>query len=136
MITDYLPGMGDKTSGSVDLTLAVVPVSACVPSVASVKHVTLDPCTGMQETSSNELTLAIQPNPAHGTVTITLDGLKEKTANLTINSIDGKSLFSATINAMTKKVVKTIDLTGFARGIYSVQVITNGQIQTKQLVVQ
>ncbi|MEI7499021.1 MAG: T9SS type A sorting domain-containing protein [Bacteroidota bacterium] len=135
LITDYFPGIHDKTSGSVDLGLLVTPISPCVSNYFGTKHIVLDPCTGIAETDASKVKLAIQPNPAYGNVLITINGLKT-IGSLRIIGVDGKPVYTASIDPAGKDVVsKQLDVNGYPAGIYLLQVSFEGNITTSRFIV-
>jgi hypothetical protein len=131
--TIYYPSLNDKLNGSVDLKLVASPNPPCSGNVTSVKRVTFDVCTGAEEQNATEPALTIQPNPASGTVLIGIKGMLKGSSVLTITSMDGKTLHSENIPA---EVVKKMDISGYPRGIYFVQLTTGSKIVTGKLVVQ
>ena len=135
-VTTYLPTLNDKIAGSVDLKLIAISNTPCSGNVSSVKHVVFDACTGIAGQTNTESGITIRPNPAHGTVAITLTGISNNPALLTITSIDGKTVYTESIEAAVKPVVKQLDITGFAKGVYVVQMKTGKQVMTEKMIVQ
>ncbi len=133
--TTYLPSLNDKIAGSVDLKLVAVSNLPCTGNVTSIKHVVFDVCTGLTGQDKVAPGLLIQPNPAHGTVAIGLRGVSGATV-LSITSMDGKTLFSENIEVTTLPVIRTMDISGYARGIYFVQLKTGDKIITEKMIVQ
>jgi hypothetical protein len=134
--TTYLPTLDDKLLGYVDLKLVASSNAPCTGNVTGTKRVTFDVCTGITGNTSTEPGLLIQPNPAHSNVAIAIKGISAGAAVLSITSMDGKSLFSESIEATNSPVVKNLDITGYPRGIYFVQLTTGKKVITQKMVVQ
>ncbi|MCX6306322.1 MAG: T9SS type A sorting domain-containing protein [Bacteroidetes bacterium] len=134
--TTYLPSLNDKIAGSVDLKLVASSNLPCSGNVTGTKHVTFDVCTGIAGQNNSAPGLIIQPNPAHGNVTIGIRGISAGSASLSVSSMDGKILFSENIEASSSPVVKKMDISGYARGIYFVQLKTGKNIITEKMIVQ
>ena len=134
--TTYLPSLDDKLSGSVDLKLVATSKAPCTGSVSSTRHVTFDVCTGIAGPGNTEPGLLIQPNPAHESVTIGIRGVTSGSALLSISSINGNILFSETIESTSAPVLRKLDLSGYPKGIYFVQLKTGKKLITEKMVVQ
>ncbi len=136
LVTDYFPGMQDKTTGSVNLILLAIPIAPCASNSFSPKHIILDPCTGISEPDAGIVKITIQPNPAHGQVMITVNGLKCN-ASLKIKGIDSQTIYSDNVDPAGKQVVtKQLDVTGYPSGLYLLQLNCDGQITTSRFIVQ
>ncbi|MEI7896295.1 MAG: T9SS type A sorting domain-containing protein [bacterium] len=134
--TTYFPSLDDKLAGSVNLKLVASSLLPCTGNVTSTKHVVFDVCTGVAGQNSTEPGIIIQPNPAHGTVAIGIKGINTGSATLSISTLDGKNLFSETIDGTNVPVTKQMDISGYARGVYVVQLKTGKKVITEKMVVQ
>jgi hypothetical protein len=134
--TNYLPTLNDKIAGFVNIKLVALSNSPCSGNVVDTVKITFDACTGIPVQNSQETGLSIRPNPAHGTVSITLNGTSTPPAVLTITSTDGKILFSETVEAANATFVKQLDISGYAKGIYVVQLKTGKKVITEKMIVQ
>ncbi|MDP1623629.1 MAG: T9SS type A sorting domain-containing protein [Bacteroidales bacterium] len=134
--TTYFPTLDDKISGSVDLKLVASSNPPCSGNVTSTRHVVFDVCTGFDGKTTSEPGLLIQPNPAHGTVTIGMKGITSGSAVLSVTSMDGKNLFSEILEGASISVLRKIDISGYARGIYFVQLNTGNKVFTEKMIVQ
>jgi hypothetical protein len=133
LTTAYIPGIKDKTSGSADLKLIVWPLAPCSVKATSIKHIVLDPCTGIQEHPYNELNMVIQPNPAHGKVLITLTGLKTA-AVLTIT--EGRLIYSVTIDPAGKQsVTEQLDVSSYPKGMYLIKLGSEDKVSVNRFIV-
>jgi hypothetical protein len=136
LTTEYIPGIRDKTTGSADLKLIVWPLAPCMNKATSMRHITLDPCTGIQEHPSNELNLAIQPNPAFDKVTITITGL-QKEAVLTLTGLEGRQVYSGTIAPEGKQTVtKQLDVSRYPKGMYLMKLQAADKSTVARFIVQ
>ncbi len=134
--TVYHPTLADKLNGSVDLTLIAIPNPPCTGNVSSVRHIIFDQCTGLNEDISTEPGITLQPNPARNQVNITLNGIGTSIATLTLSTIDGKQVYRQEIEGNGKAITQIVNLTGFTRGIYVVQLKTGKQVSSAKLIVQ
>ncbi len=134
--TTYHPSLNDKISGSVDLKLKASGIAPCTGTVTSIKHVVFDVCTGIAGQSNSEPSLIIQPNPAHGTVSLGIKGIGTDAPVLSITSMDGKTIFTEVLEVSSTPVIKQIDLSGYTRGVYFVQLKTGKKVITEKMVVQ
>ncbi|MCX6267252.1 MAG: T9SS type A sorting domain-containing protein [Bacteroidetes bacterium] len=135
-ITSYLPSLADKMAGSVDLNFIGTPMAPCSGNETSTKHVVFDVCTGIDGQNSTGPGLLIQPNPAHGTVAFGIKGINKNSAILSVTTIEGKVLFSETIEASATPALKTLDISGYARGVYFVQLKTGKNVISEKMIVQ
>ena len=136
LITDYFPGVQDLMTGSVALVLMALPISPCVSNSISTKHIVFDPCTGIREHLSSELSMIIQPNPAHGQVTITVTGLQQA-AVLTITGLEGHVLHTATIDPAGKQpVIEQLDVSSYPKGMYLMKLRSDDTVFISRFLVQ
>jgi hypothetical protein len=134
--TIYHPTLADKLAGSVNLNLVAISNLPCTGNITSTKHVTFDVCTGINGQPVSEPVFTLQPNPAHGFVTLLASGKSEGTSTLTITGLDGKIIYQTPVALDGNTVSKQIDLTGFAKGLYVVQLRTSTKVLTQKLNVQ
>ncbi|MCK9422953.1 MAG: T9SS type A sorting domain-containing protein [Bacteroidales bacterium] len=134
--TDYFPGLQDKISGQVQLILFVKPVAPCEGNVMSIKHVVLDPCTGIEEISAKEIQMNVKPNPAHEIVTLTVTGIKNERVTISVIDPAGQTLSSFEIEPTDHQFVTSFDVSRYQKGIYLVRLKSGSQIKTDKLVIQ
>jgi hypothetical protein len=91
-----------------------------------------DPCTiGISDVP--EHLANIYPNPAGNFITIELPAYtKDKNAELTITTITGQVVFHLSINNQKS----TIDVTGFAKGVYLVKVNNGDEVSMNRLIIE
>ncbi|MEI7663257.1 MAG: T9SS type A sorting domain-containing protein, partial [Bacteroidota bacterium] len=136
LITDYYPGIHDKTHGSVSLILLVVPNAPCLGNVTRFKTITLDPCTGIAEAPGGETGISVSPNPAHDKVSLTFAN-PPATAVITLTAVDGGVLFSKTLDASGKQTLTMeADVSGFPAGLYLVRLQGDHHSATARFIVE
>ncbi len=131
----YIPGMHDKTSGSVILRLLVTPFIPCTNNSLNIVTITLDPCTAIPENESQDLSISLSPNPAHGMTKLTVRGISaESTADLL--SLEGIRLMTITLRPDKDGVsVMNLDLSGYPAGTYILQLQDRERRSTVKLVI-
>jgi hypothetical protein len=134
--TTYAPSLEDKLAGYVDLKLVASSNAPCTGNVTSTKRVTFDVCTGITGQNNTEPGLLIQPNPAHANVAIAVKGISTGSAILSISNMDGKNIFSEVIEASSAPTIRKMDISGYPKGVYFVQLKTGKKIITEKMVVQ
>ena len=86
--------------------------------------------TSVEVTGVNELghTVSIYPNPTKGEVTVEGEGI----SHIRIVNVYGQTIYNANI----EDYLVRIDLSGFAKGIYMMQIETKGGQAVKRIVVE
>ena len=125
--TTYFPGPGDKSAGNVELHLAASPVSPCASAATSLRHVTFDPCTGIAGSGKASLTLKIQPNPAEDWIIVSLTGMNNSLATITLYDALGNTHFRENMISDQGEIAKTIDVSSFPAGLYFLKVVSGDQ---------
>ena len=134
--TTYYPGSDDRTSGGVNLVLVAFAESPCTGMVMDSMYLVIDPCTGIEDQLSGTLRLSLHPNPAQERVSVLVYGISQATCRLTITGVDGRMYHSGTFRMEGERSEEVIDLSGFSKGIYFVQVKTESGVLTERLVIQ
>lgn len=135
VVTNYTPGNHDKSVGSVDLMLLALPIPPCTGNAQDSKHVILTDCTGIPLTQNEPFKVTISPNPTEGIITVSITGLQNQKATITLMDLHGQSI-STEQTAGVASVVRKMDLSGFAKGVYFLKVQTDGRLTTEKVVVQ
>lgn len=78
--------------------------------------------------------LEIFPNPSNGVISIVISNPDAGTAFVDISSLDGRRLFSEKYGVSLNTNMFDIDLSGYSKGIYLINVRINGSKLTKKLV--
>ena len=136
LCTCYFPGTQDITSGLVDLVLMVQPMQPCSGNIINIKHLHIDPCTGMEETTDPSLRIEVTPNPAHREVTVTLKSLREPSATLTVISPTGQTLCVAGMDVHSGEFRHKLDVSNHPSGVYQLQISTGRQILHEKLIIR
>jgi len=135
--TIYRPSLSDKLAGFVDLKQVASSNAPCTGNVTDIRRVTFDVCTGLETPGKDgEPGILIQPNPASTSVMIGVRGRLEGTSVLTVKTIDGKTLFTENITGRETPARNTLDISGYARGIYIVQLLTGNKVVNEKMVIQ
>jgi len=95
----------------------------------------IDPCTLVPEQSTDIPKIEISPNPADNFVNIAISGLKGKVA-VALTRMDGAACSSFTMETDGQRTVRSLDLSGFSKGIYLIRVKTDQKVLTEKLVVR
>ncbi|TRZ76172.1 MAG: T9SS C-terminal target domain-containing protein [Bacteroidetes bacterium] len=133
--TTYTFGPNDYLVGSVDLEFIAFAISPCTGRVTDTAHVTLDPCTGIQASSTEDQNIILQPNPARESVTLIINGIEDKSILILLTDMKGQLLYSEDVAVSAKSVTQQINLHGYPAGIYFIKVRTDKKVITKQLVI-
>ena len=133
--TTYTFGPHDYLVDSVDFKMIVFPLSPCQERASSTNHVELDACTGIPESTSGDLTIFIQPNPAHESVTIKLSGLTSEQASMTLANTSGQILLAEEIRQLSGSFTKQLNLHSYPAGMYFLTVKDGKKVMLKKLTV-
>ena len=136
LTTLYYPGITDKTSGGAVLTLIALPLPPCQGNVISAKHITLDPCTGINGMGNNPLTFEIYPNPAQKFVFVKLKEGLSKPANLNLFNQSGTVIYSVTLPEGKLPVTHRVGLNGLPDGSYILRVKAGTAVKTEKLIIK
>jgi hypothetical protein len=132
----YYPGVNDKASLHVNLTLTASPLPPCTPQATSVRHITFDPCTGIPEPGNDVFSVSLRPNPSFGNVNLVISGLTSPDVRVSIMDLSGKMVFQDSFAANGNRVSRKIDLSAYQKGIYFVKVETELQVKTAKLILE
>jgi len=136
LVTDYFPGMEDKAAGAVDLIFFVRPIPPCTGNLMKIKHITLDPCTGMEEPNDDKITVEVQPNPASEKITLRLSGAKPLPVILSIINSRGEELHTLSCQPTGDRLVQDIDVSQYPKGVYILRINHGSSMKIKKFVVQ
>jgi hypothetical protein len=131
----YYPGTGDKTSGSVTITLTASPLTPCANPEASARTIQFLPYTGIRA-NGKLLTVFIGPNPSNGIVTVSIPEITNMQATITVTDLEGKIIYYETRTSPPQGLSVTMDLSTFPKGIYLVKVRAESRFSAAKLILQ
>ena len=80
--------------------------------------------------------ISVVPNPASNQLTISFSNRSNEISTVLLMNAMGQTVYMDKLNSQDDKYSKTIDLTAYPRGIYSVQLLTKNGIAYKKIVVE
>jgi hypothetical protein len=131
----YFPGSGDKTAGSVTLTLTATPLSPCSVPASSLLTIGFDPCTGISDPGTSPFAVSVSPNPSNGAFTVHATGLQSKETNIILYDFQGKILLRETASG-SSGFSKRYDLSEKPKGIYFLKVVTENGSKISKVILQ
>ena len=134
--TNYYPGMEDKTAGQVDLIFFVRPIVPCTGNLMKIKHITLDPCTGIEEPGKNEIKVEVQPNPASDKITISLTGIDHLPGTISLINSKGVVIHTISYQSTDNRLIQDMDIKNFQKGVYLLRISNGSYTGTKKVVIQ
>ena len=92
----------------------------------------------IKQNNNNESSFSVFPNPSTGIFNLQLNSENEKPSisYYTIYNMIGGTMLSGKIENNSKVVNETIDISAFSKGIYYIEVITNGNKSVNKLIVK
>ncbi|MBT6440016.1 MAG: T9SS type A sorting domain-containing protein, partial [Flavobacteriales bacterium] len=98
-------------------------------------NVTVDICGGVDE-QSNVFSVDIYPNPTKGEFVINVNSVTNTEANISIYSVEGKLVYSNTMQLNKGMTSTEVELTGIATGIYHIELNTDTESSIKKLIIK
>ena len=133
----YYPGSGDKSNGSVHLTLTASPQSPCTNAASSTRIILFDPCgVGVPGLTGNLFTFSLRPNPSTGIFTIYSSNVKNEVVLIRINDLSGKIVLAENLTINRDKLDHMMDLSSLKKGIYFIRIKTNNGVKTEKMILQ
>jgi len=132
----YTPGSLDLTNGSVVLTLLAIGTEGCIGEDEDEINVTIDECTGIDESDKDKLTLGIRPNPNNGI--FSYDVYSEDQANVVVEvlNLHGQRVFTQQLNNLSGLHTGTINIGNNPKGIYYLRINTGKNVRVEKVLVQ
>lgn len=90
--------------------------------------------TGYPDLFLNKYNLSIYPNPGSGLFNLSIDNLSSENVTLKVYDITGKLVYINEFNHLNNRFETVIDLSGYADGIYHVQLKTNNALFHRVLI--
>jgi hypothetical protein len=113
--------------------ITVAGTNSCGTGSASEIFVTALTCSGIN-TTALQSQVDIYPNPAHGTITISIKGY-EKQVLLKIMDMSGRNLYEESLNNLPAEFTRHIDVSHFAKGVYTISVTNDSKVYVGRLTV-
>jgi hypothetical protein len=114
--------------GTFPITYTYTNGSGC--SDTAMSNIVVDPCTGIQQQTTDNQQLEIYPNPTTNFVTVIARSLATTRSHLSIFNVFGKKVFE--MELIDNKA--EINLGDFDKGIYFIQVQTGNRTFTKKII--
>jgi hypothetical protein len=131
----YSTGWQDRMAGIFVLTLTGYPYPPCnVPAIDTLT-VAFSPAVGLDHISQDGFRIEIYPNPARNTCSLVIRNLEDRQADITITDVSGRPVHSDMIPGPQKSLVRKIDLSNQAKGIYFVRVKSLSGLKVEKLVI-
>lgn len=92
-------------------------------------------CVGIADISMDKM-IQISPNPSDGLFTVTLNGIKDPSTQLTVESLTGERLYSDMIGQTGNQIQKVLDLTHLSGGVYLISISNTSLLNHKKLVIR
>ncbi len=122
----------DAWMSPVTFSVTVVDNNGCENS--DIIDVMFDICGDVDDVANNlKPEMLIYPNPSDGKVFVSYKGFS-KDIILTIYDVDGRMVYNEKIQSVNKLFTKSIDLTGYAEGSYTLRVISDDFVKIERLV--
>ncbi|MES2617497.1 MAG: immunoglobulin-like domain-containing protein [Bacteroidota bacterium] len=90
--------------------------------------------TGLKKAPNADDAVSVYPNPTTGIVTLDLETLMAKNATIEVFNAMGQQVLTQNYSEATGKF--TVDLTGLAKGVYTIKLKSEGQIVVKRVILQ
>jgi hypothetical protein len=133
--TLYHPGQADVAAGGFTATLTTYAISPCTTTATDDIHITLDPCTGIDQPAANDFGVTVTPNPSHGVFTLSFAGTMNQDVLITVSDVRGEQVLSQTLKG-SGNLSRTIDLSGSPKGVYMVKAKTDTHSRVEKIVIQ
>ena len=138
---------GDSISFTVASTVLGSPVSANVWVEASIGNINcnnsrvplylfIDCIVGLDNNSLGKTTsLSVYPNPSSGLFTLNINTEKQEQFVLTVRDVKGQLVYTGDVS-VNGEYRNDLDFTGFAKGVYYLQVQTETASKIEKLIIQ
>lgn len=98
------------------------------------QHITVETCTGITNTSTQEI--KVYPNPSsNGIFTLSVKNSTAKQLNIYITNVLGEKVYQSS-EAIAADVSKSINISSFAKGIYSIKLELDAEVLVKQVMIE
>lgn len=128
-------GQTEFVSTSGDYIVTVSDIFGCTNS--DTINVTFMSCLGVDDLNSGISEFAIYPNPSNGNFNIRI-ALKDGVTLMSteVLSLDGKQIFVSSDQNSSPEIIRAIDITDQADGVYILRIVTSSGMVTARLIVE
>lgn len=130
----YKPGVNDISSGAVQLSLTVYPISPCASIDIDTVDIDLVP-VGINENEMGNTAVKLTPNPSNGVFTLALSGSRGP-VQIVITDTRGTTVYEEQVTSWNSAIEKRINLSKKAKGLYFVKVTSNGNTSVVKMIVR
>jgi len=132
----YYPGVSDRLTKSVLLSLQAFPVAPCSDIALDTVLITFTFPLGLSSGTQNAFAVDIVPNPNSGIFNLVVCGGKDSNLIFTITDLAGKTIFMTQEKATEQTYIKQFNLTDFPKGSYFIKIQTDKNQIIKKLVIR
>jgi len=116
--------------GVVEAYVVVTDVNACT--ATDTINITVDPCTGFDESALDML--HIYPNPSNGRIYIELGNVFENTCDITVYNMQGQVVLSEKILNINHNSTLELNLSKQARGVYYIKLVSGNHVNYSKII--
>jgi len=116
--------------GVVHASVTVTNIHGCI--ATDTVKVTIDPCTGIDETASNGIN--IYPNPSNGFLFVEFTGSFSNNCDVFVYNIQGQLVKSQNVTKITNHSVFELDMNKQSKGVYFVKIINGDNVTVNKIV--
>ena len=98
--------------------------------------IVVDILSGINQYPISNINLDIHPNPNTGEFTVTFKIIEKQNINLKVFNIKGQIIYQENLSDFTGKYQNKIDMSGYAKGIYSLQLSTKEKIINRKIIIE
>lgn len=98
-------------------------------------EITINNCTGIEDIT-DRFDIGVYPNPTKGKVNLSIVGSETANLNVCLLSLTGQVLWCEDVAKTSDKLIKEIDLSMLAKGLYYLKISSNDKIMIQKIVLQ
>ncbi len=112
-------------------SVEVIDTNGCMGS----DSIAVDIASGInQSMTSNNQSIIVYPNPNTGRFTLAMDLQESTKLSIKLYHFTGQLIYSEVIGNVTGNYTEQMDLSGHAKGVYYVQIMTDSGVMTKKVI--
>lgn len=97
--------------------------------------ITVSLCTGVENLALSD-NISVYPNPSNGAFTVVYNNALHADLIIRISDVQGKIVAAETQKDFSGTYTNTFDLSGYSKGLYLLEICSNGQVAHKKFVLQ